>query len=126
MIKVQPRRGVVYRITLNYIDRQVNSKEKHMVVVVQSNKILKHASEINVLEITSNLKSIDAPYNVLLPANTLLNTRQNVDSKIKCNILYGIKIDDLINGEYCGQIPDEIMQEINDALIFSLGLTENE
>jgi hypothetical protein len=34
-------------------------------------------------------------------------------------------VDDLLNGEYCGQIPDDIMKEVDDAIIFSLGLLED-
>jgi hypothetical protein len=40
-------------------------------------------------------------------------------------VLYGVKVDDLLNGEYCGQIPDDIMKEVDDAIIFSLGLLED-
>jgi len=123
--KVLPKRGAVYWITLNYIDRPAVPDEKHMVVVVQSNEILKHASEVNVLEITSNLRDVNARYNVFLPANTLTSQHQAVDSKIKCHVLYGVKVDDLLNGEYCGQIPDDIMKEVDDAIIFSLGLLED-
>jgi mRNA-degrading endonuclease toxin of MazEF toxin-antitoxin module len=124
-VKVLPKRGAVYWITLNYIDRPAETNEKHMVVVVQSNEMLKQAREVNVLEITSNLRDVNARYNVFLPANTLTSKHQTVDSKIKCHVLYGVKVDDLINGEYCGQIPDNIMKEVDDAIIFSLGLLED-
>jgi mRNA-degrading endonuclease toxin of MazEF toxin-antitoxin module len=123
-VKVLPKRGAVYRITLDYIDRPAEVNEKHMVIVIQSDKILRHAGEVNVLEITSNLERVNAPYNVFLPANTL-TSHQDVDSKIKCHVLYGVKVDDLLNGEYCGQIPDNIMKEVDDAIIFSLGLSED-
>lgn len=124
--KVFPKRGSVYRTTLNYVDRPATPGEKHMVVVIQSDQMLKHAKEVNVVEITSNLSYINASYNVSLPANTLINGRQPLDSKIKCHILYGVKMEDLLSGEYCGQIPDEIMRQIDDALIFSLGLLEDD
>ncbi len=124
--KVFPKRGSVYWITLNYVDRPAAPGEKHMVVVIQSNQMLKHAKEVNIVEITSNLSYINAPYNVSLPANTLTDGYQPLDSKIKCHILYGVKMEDLLSGEYCGQIPDEIMRQIDDALIFSLGLLEDD
>ena len=124
--KVLPKRGAVYWITLDYIDRPAEANEKHMVVVIQNNEMLKQAREVNVLEITSNLQDISAPYNVFLPANTLTSQHQSTDSKIKCHVLYGVKMEDLLNGGYCGQLPDEIMKEIDDAIIFSLGLLEDE
>ncbi len=123
--RVHPKRGFVYRIILNYIDRPAESNEKHMVVVIQNNDILKWSREVNVLEITSNPRDISAPYNVSLPAKTLTSQYQSTDSKIKCHVLYGVKIEDLLNGEYCGKIPSEIMKEIDDAIIFSLGLSED-
>jgi len=124
--RVLPERGFVYWITLDYIDKPAEANEKHMVVVIQSNEMLKQAREVNVLEITSSLKDVNARYNVPLPANTLTSKHQSTDSKIKCHILYGVKMEDLLNGEYCGQLPDEIMKEIDNAIIFSLGLLENE
>ncbi len=124
--KVLPKRGFVYRITLNYIDRPAEVGEKHLVVVIQNNDILKWSKEVNVVEITSNLEYLNAPYNVFLPANTLTSKRQSTDSKIKCHVLHGVKMEDLLNGEYCGKIPDKIMEEIDDAITFSLGLLEGE
>jgi mRNA-degrading endonuclease toxin of MazEF toxin-antitoxin module len=121
-----PKRGFVYSITLDYIDRPAEPNEKHMVVVIQNNEMLKHAKEVNVLEITSTLHNVDAPYNVYLPANTLLGEYQLSDSKIKCHVLYGVKMDNLLNGEFCGQIPENVMKEIDYAIIFSLGLLEND
>jgi len=119
--RVLPKRGFVYKAHLNYPEGVSAPNEKHMVVVIQSDEMLKHAREVNVLLITSNLDYVSAPNNVFLPSNTI-GDRQPLDSKIKCHFLYGIKVEDLINGEYCGKIPDEIMAEINDAIIFSLGL----
>lgn len=123
--KVLPKRGAVYWINIDYIDRPSEANEKHMVVVIQNNAILKWSREVNVLEITSNLECIRAPYSVFLPANTLTSPHQSADSKIKCHVLYGVKREDLLNGEYCGQIPEDIMREIDDAIIFSLGLVED-
>jgi len=124
--KVLPKRGAVYWVTLNYIDRPAESNEKHMVVVIQGDEMLNQAREVNVLEITSNLEHVSARYNVFLPANTLTSQHQSTDSKIKCRVLYGVKMEDLLNGEYCGKIPDEIMKKIDDAIIFTLGLLEDE
>jgi len=119
--RVLPKRGFVYKVHLNYPEGASAPNEKHMFVVIQSDETLKHTREVNVVEITSNLDYVNAPYNVFLPSNTI-GDRQPLDSKIKCHFLYGIKVEDLINGEYCGKIPDEIMDKINDAIMFSLGL----
>jgi mRNA-degrading endonuclease toxin of MazEF toxin-antitoxin module len=124
--RVVPKRGFVYRVTLNYIDRSAEPNEKHMVIVIQNNGMLKQAKEVNVLEITSNLHNVNAPYNVFLPADTLPGKHQISDSKIKGHVLYGVEIEDLLNGEFCGQIPNKIMKKIGDAIIFSLGLLEDD
>jgi len=94
--------------------------EQHMVVVIQNNNMLRQARDINVVKITSNLDGINAPYNVRLPANTL-GDRQRYESKIECHAIYGVTKEVLLNGEYCGQIPDEIMEQIDNAILFSLG-----
>jgi len=122
--RVYPKRGFVYKVILNYPEESSAPNEKHMVVVMQSNEMLKHTREVNVLEITSNLDSINACYNVSLPSLTI-GDHQLLNSKIKCHFLYGIKKENLLNGEYCGQIPSDIMSEIEDAIIFSLGLLED-
>jgi|CryGeyStandDraft_7_1057128.scaffolds.fasta_scaffold48546_2 hypothetical protein len=36
-VSVKPKRGFVYLITLDYIDRPAESSEKHMVVVDEKN-----------------------------------------------------------------------------------------
>lgn len=120
-VPVYPKRGFIYFIRLDYVDRPADREEKHMVIVVQSNKLLRHTTEVNVLEVTSNIKNASAPFNVFLSANTLPCSRQFKDSKVKCHFLYGVKIEDLLSGEYCGQVPDEVMAQIDDALLFSLG-----
>jgi len=123
MVKIPPKRGYVYKVKINYADRLAKPHEKHMVVVIQNNDMLKQAKDINVVIITSNLSHINAPFNVPLPANTLNN--QPKESKIKCHALYVISREDLENGEFCGEIPSNIMEEIDDAIIFSLGLIES-
>ena len=89
-VKVLPKRGAVYWITLNYINKPAASGEKHMVVVVQSNEILKQAREVNVLEITSNLRDVNARYmfsfqQILSQANIKPLTAR-LNAIVKCNI----------------------------------------
>ena len=96
-----------------------------MVIVIQNNKLLQQATEVNVLEITSNTKNASAPFNVFLPANILPCECQYKDSKVKCHILYGVKMEDLLSGEFCGQVPDDVMAQIDDALLLSLGFLDS-
>jgi len=95
--------------------------EQHMVVVIQNDAMLKQANDINVVKITSNIDFINAPFNVRLPANTL-GALQPLESKIACHVLYAVTRDELLNAKYCGQIPNEIMEQVDDAILFSLGL----
>ena len=122
-IPVEPKRGYVYKIKIDFPDRPAQSNEKHMVIVIQSDE-LKQQKNFNVAMITSNTSYIRARFNVPLPSNTL--SGQPELSKIKCDFLYVVTRDKLRSGEYCGQIPDIVMSKIDDAIIFSLGLLENE
>jgi len=124
-IPVEPKRGFVHKIRLDFSDRLARPRERHMVVVVQKNDMLKQAKDINVVKITSNIKYVNARYNVFLPPHTI-SDKQPDPSKIECHALYCVPRNRLLNGEYCGKVPDNIMKEIDDAIIFSLGLLEIE
>lgn len=123
-IPFEPKRGCVCKILIDFPDRAAQSNERHMFVVVQSDK-LKQQKNFNIAMITSNTSYIRAPFNVPLPPNTLSGCQPEL-SMIKCDFLYVATRDKLRRGKYCGQIPDKIMKEIDDAIIFSLGLVEDE
>jgi len=44
------------------------------------------------------------------------------DGSLSQFVLYGVKMEDLLNEKFCEQIPHEIMKKIDYAVIFSLGL----
>jgi mRNA-degrading endonuclease toxin of MazEF toxin-antitoxin module len=119
-VTFKPKKGNVYKLKSLYKDK--GNKDFHMYVVIQNNRLLKQIQDINVVEITSKKLDCVGPFDVILPEGTLFTNKQTEKCRVKCSFLYHVSRDELLNGQFCGEIPEKIMEEIDTAIGLSLGL----
>ena len=111
-----PRRGELYWLNFDP-STGAEMKALHPCVVIQNDVGNKHSNLTIVAAITSNLRVARLPVVVAVPAGTGGLSRESV---VHCGHIY--TIDKTRLGDLIGQMPPELMANIDLALTQSLGL----
>ena len=114
-----PRRGQIWQVALEPFKGHEIGKRRPA-VLISNDKNNEYSSIVTLIPITSSIEKI-YPFEVFISRE---DSRLEKDSKIKCNQIRTVDKSRLLN--HVGEISQDIIRKIEDALLIHLGISRSE